>query len=147
LTKAILKKVDKSHFIYHTDTALSTLTVSLMEFPYEESPRWRSDFSQATGYQQDLFQQDYKDFLRTLHKENKEELQGYLKMQKDNTTAEVESAVSYLKLRKIKRMLMENQADMEKAPAEDFQTLIMTHQHLKMMEMDLTRKIGTVVLR
>ncbi len=140
------KKINKSYFIYHTDPALSTLTVSLMEFPYEESPRWRSDFSQATGYQSNLFEQDYKDFLRTLHHENKEELQGYLKMQKDNTVAEVESATSYLKLRKIKRLLMENQTDMEKADA-DFPTLIMTHQHLKIMEMELTKKIGTVVLR
>jgi DNA primase len=140
------KKINKSYFIYHNDTSLSTLTVSLMEFPYEESHRWRSDFSQATGYQSNLFEQDYKSFLRTLHHENKEELQGYLKMQQDNTVAEVESATSYLKLRKIKRLLMENQVDMEK-PDADFPMLIMTHQQLKMMEMDLTRKIGTVVFR
>jgi DNA primase len=64
------------------------------------------------------------------------------------TNEEAQSAVNYLKLRKIKRMLVENQADMEKphTPAE-LEMLHRTHEHLKLMEMELTRKAGTVILR
>ncbi|MFN2437737.1 MAG: DNA primase, partial [Chitinophagaceae bacterium] len=138
--------IDKHYFIYHSDTSLSALAVSLLNFPYEESPRWKTDFSQSTGYQKKLFENDYKDFFRMIRKENKDELSGYLKMQKDTTPEEVESAISYLKLRKIKRLLLQNQEDLEKADHIHKTTLIRTHQHLKQMEVDLTKKTGTVVI-
>jgi DNA primase len=59
----------------------------------------------------------------------------------------VESAISYLKLRKIKKLLLENQADMETASNENFKTLILTHQFLKQQEIELTRKLGSVIVR
>ncbi len=50
-----------------------------------------------------------------------------------------------LKLRKIKRMLLENQVDLEKkhTPEEYRTCLHQTHEHLKQMEMEITRKIGS----
>ena len=58
----------------------------------------------------------------------------YLKMDEDNTH-EVESALNYLKLRKIKRMLNENHEDMEKNHSlEEQEILFRTHDHLKKME-------------
>ena len=97
--------------MYSQDTALSTLAVSLMHFPYEQSDHWKKELSQSTGYQKALFQQDCKGFLNAIKPGNEEELMSFLKMQEDKTMDEVESAISYLKLRKIKRMLMQNQAD------------------------------------
>ena len=138
---------DKSYFLYHQDTDLSTLAVSLLNFPYEESIHWKRELSQSTGYQKSLFEQDYKGFLNTLKKENDATLLNYLNIGRDNTTEEVESAVNYLKLRKIRRLLMQNHADLEKAEPAQQGTLLLTHQHLKQMEMELTRKLGTVVLR
>ena len=138
---------DKNHFIYHPDTALSTLAVSLLQFNYEESIHWKRELSQSTGYQKSLFEQDYKSFLNTLKKENEAILMDYLKIGKDNTHEEVESAISYLKLRKIKRLLLQNMADLEKAEPAQQGTLFLTHQHLKQMEMELSKKIGTVVIR
>jgi len=76
------QSIDKNYFIYHNDLALSTFVVSLLNFPYEESPRWKTDFSQSTGYQKKLFEQDYFDFIRMVSKDNKDELSGFLKMQK-----------------------------------------------------------------
>jgi DNA primase len=139
--------IDKNIFVYHPDPALSILAVSLLHFPYEESYRWKSEFSQSTGYQKELFQQDYKSFLRTISRDHHEELSSYLKTQKDTTHEEVESAVNYLKLRKVRKLLLQNQSDMEKALPDQQSTLFLTHQHLKQMEMDLTKKLGTVVLR
>jgi DNA primase len=82
-----------------------------------------------------------------IKKENESELMGYLNIGKDNTHKEVESAISYLKLRKIKRLLLQNQSDMEKALPPQQENLFLTHQHLKKMEMELSKKLGTVVIR
>lgn len=139
--------IDKNFFVYSQDSALSTLAVSLLHFPYEQSEHWKKELSQSTGYQKALFQQDYKGFLDSIKPGNEERLMSFLKMQEDKTLDEVESAISYLKLRKIKRMLLQNQADLEKADSSQQATLFQTHVHLKQMEMDLSKKIGSVVIR
>lgn len=139
---------DKSYFIYHPDTKLSTFAVSLLNFPYEESERWRTEFSQDSGFQKQLFEQSYENFMQTIAKDNEKKLMGFLKIEEDKTNEEVESVINYLKLRKVKRMLLENQVDLEKThTAEEHIMLHQTHEHLKQMEMDLTRKIGTVIIR
>jgi DNA primase len=44
-------------------------------------------------------------------------------------------------------MIHENQADLEKPHTdEERQVLNSTHRHLKQMEMEITKKIGTVIL-
>ena len=150
--KEVLKNspetVNRNYFIYHPDTKLSVLAVSLLNFPYEESEHWRKEFSQASGYQKNLFQQSYEDFIKTIAPDNEEKLMRYLKMDEDKTNEEVESVVNYLKLRKIKRMLLENQLDMEKQHTpEEHSMLHQTHEHLKKMEMELTKKMGAVIIR
>jgi DNA primase len=138
----------KNYFIYHPDTTMSSLAVSLLNFPYEQSDHWRREFSQATGYQDKLFQQDYEDFIKVVTEEKENGLMGFLKTEEETTNEEIESALNYLKLRKIKRMLIENQADLEKPhSAEEYAMLQQTHLHLKQMEKDLTRKTGTVIIR
>jgi DNA primase len=139
---------DKNYFIYHSDQALSSLAVSLLNFPYEESDHWRREFSQSTGYQKQLFLQSYENFIKTLAKDNENELMRFLKIDEDRTNEEVISAVNYLKLRKVKRMLLENQVDMEKSHTpEEYEMLHRTHEHLKQMEMELTKLMGTVILK
>jgi len=139
---------DKNYFVYHPDHHLSSFAVSLLNFPYEESERWKTEFSQDTGFRQELFGQSYEDFMRILAKENAKELTSYLKMEEDNTHEEVESVLNYLKLRKVKRMLLENQLDLEKThTAQEFHMLHQTHEHLKNMEIGLTKKMGAVVIR
>ena len=141
-------QINKNYFIYHPDPKLSALAVSLLNFPYEESEHWRKEYSQATGYQKQLFEQDYESFIRTVATDNEQQLMSYLKMDEDKTHEEVESALNYLKLRKIKRMLHENQADMEKPHSKDeFEMLFRTHDHLKKMEMAITEKLGSVIIK
>ena len=143
-----MTEANKSYFIYHPDTKLSTFAVSLLNFPYEESERWRTEYSQDSGYQKQLFEQSYEDFMRTLAKDNEKKLMGFLKMDEDKTNEEVESVINYLKLRKVKRMLLENQVDLEKHHSpQEFEMLHQTHTHLKGMEIDLTKKMGTVIIR
>ena len=142
------ESANRNYFIYHPDTKLSAFTVSLLNFPYDESEHWRKEFSQASGYQKKLFEKEYDEFIKTVARDNEEELLGYLSMDEDKTNEEVESAVNYLKLRKIKRMLLENQLDLEKQHSpEEYNMLHQTHEHLKKMEMELTKKMGAVILK
>jgi DNA primase len=142
------REVNKNYFIYHPDTKLSSLAVSLLNFPYEESEHWRREYSQATGYQKKLFEQTYEQFIQTVARDNDQQLMSYLKTDEDKTHEEVESALNYLKLRKIKRMLNENHADLEKPHSkEEQEVLFRTHEHLKNMEKAITEKLGTVILR
>lgn len=142
------EQLSRSFFIHHPDTSLSTFAVSLLDFPYEESEHWRNEFSQSSGFQKSLFEQSYEDFIQSLAPDNTDKLLKFLKIGEDKTNQEVESAINYLKLRKIKRMLLENQLDLEKehTPGE-FSMLHQTHEHLKQMEIELTRKMGTVIIR
>ncbi|HEY6062647.1 MAG TPA: DNA primase [Chitinophagaceae bacterium] len=141
-------ELNKNYFIYHPDTKLSALAVSLLNFPYEESEHWRREFSQASGYQKLLFEKNYEDFIKTVARDNKEELMSYLNMDEDKTNEEVDSAINYLKLRKIRRMLLENQVDLEKQHSPEESTMLhQTHDHLKKMEMELTKKTGAVILK
>jgi DNA primase len=141
-------QANKNFFIYHPDTKLSALAVSLLNFPYDESEHWRREFSQNSGYQKQLFEQSYEDFIHTVARDNEDKLLKFLKMDEDRTNEIVESSVNYLKLRKVKRMLLENQLDLEKEhTADEYNMLHQTHDHLKQMEMELTRKMGTVVIK
>jgi DNA primase len=106
------------NFLYHDDLPMSALVVSIMDFNYEISPNWKTHFEGHIATREELFGE------------------------------EVFSTVNYLKLRKIKRLMDENQRDLEKATlAEDQMMLVQTHQHLKQMEIELTRQLGTVIFR
>lgn len=142
------EQAGRSYFIHHPDTKLSAFAVSLLQSPYEESEHWKREFSQNTGFQQSLFHQSYDDFIKTIAPGNNEQLIHFLKIGEDKTHSEVESAINYLKLRKIKRMLLENQLDLEKEHTpEEFHMLLQTHSHLKQMEIELTRAMGAVIIR
>lgn len=106
------------NFLYHEDRQVSQLAVSIMDTSYEISPRWKDFYDGPLPNRDDLYKQ------------------------------EVQSCFNYLKLRKIKRMIYDNQLDLEKNPgSNDLMTLLQTHQHLKALEIELTRQIGTVILK
>ena len=106
------------NFLYHDDLPMSALVVGIMDFNYELSHKWPEHFDGHIATREELYKE------------------------------EVFSTLNYLKLRKLKRMMDENQRDLEKATiAEDQMVLVQTHQHLKQMEIELTRQLGTVIFR
>ncbi len=106
------------NFLYHDDLQMSALVVGIMDFNYELSHKWPEHFEGHIATREELYRE------------------------------EVFSTLNYLKLRKLKRMMDENQGDLEKATvAEDQLVLVQTHQHLKKMEIELTRQLGTVIFR
>ena len=108
----------EKNFLYHENQAMSALVVSIMEFPYEISPGWKEHYEMPVPTRDDVYKE------------------------------EVFSTVNYLKLRKIKRLISINQKDLEQPhSAEEQISLLQTHKHLKDLEVEMTRQMGTVILR
>jgi len=105
-------------FLYSEDSSISSLAVSLMDEQEELSPNW------------------------------KEYYQGKMPNREDMYREETLSSMNYLKLRKIKRMMAENQRDLEKPHStEDLMQLLLVHNQLKKEEMEITQHLGTVIFR
>jgi DNA primase len=106
------------NFLYHEDQELGTLVVSIMDFPYEVSENWKTFYEGKIPTRNEL----YRD--------------------------EVLSTLTYLKLRKIQRLMALNQKDLEKSGSTEEQLMFMqTHLHLKQMEKELMGKSGTVIVK
>lgn len=106
------------NFYYHENQELSAIVVSLMEFPYEISDKWKVKFQLPVSDRE------------------------------ENYREEVKSTLGYLKLRKIKRMINENQMDLAQPHSPEEQlNLLQTHQLLKNMEKELLVHLGTVIVR
>lgn len=105
-------------FLYHEDQELSTLAVSIMDLHLEISPNWKDHFEGKIATPEELYRED------------------------------VLSTMCYLKLRKIKRLMEENQQDLSKPhDEEELMVLLQTHRHLKELEIQLTRNMGTVIVK
>jgi len=105
-------------FLYHEDQELSTLAVSIMDFHYEISPNWKDHYEGKISSPEELYRED------------------------------VRSTMRYLKLRKIRRLMEENQQDLARQHTEDELTvLVQTHRHLKDMERALLQDIGAVIVK
>jgi DNA primase len=105
-------------FLYHEDQQLSTLAVSIMDLHLEISQNWKDHFEGKIATRDDLYKED------------------------------VLSTMGYLKLRKIKRLMEENQQDLAKPHTNEEQmVLLQTHLHLKQLERDLMRPLGTVIFK
>lgn len=106
------------NFTYHEDNIIRQLAMQVMDYDYEISPNWKDVYEGKIDTREDLYKE------------------------------EVFSTVNYLKLRKIKRLMEENQRDLEKTKDSDEQiVLLQIHQHLKQMEIELTKNIGTVIFK
>ena len=105
-------------FLYHDDVNMSRLVVNVMDYNCEISHNWKEIFEGKIDTREDLYRE------------------------------EVFSTVNYLKLRKIKRMMAENQRSMEESQTMDEQmVLLQIHQRIKQMEIELTRQLGTVIFK
>ena len=106
------------NFLYHEDQELGALVVSIMDFPYELSENWKTFYEGKIPTREELYRE------------------------------EVGSTLTYLKLRKIQRLMDMNQKDLEKSKNTEEQIMYMqTHLHLKQMEKELMGKSGTVIMK
>ncbi len=102
---------------YHEDERVQKWVVSLFEPDHELSSRWNEKLGKPE-------REDVKDIIN-----------------------EVEIGLMYFKLRKVKKMISQNQMDLETAPEKEQIQLLQIHKHLKEVERELTQSIGTVILK
>ena len=111
-----MEPTDRS-FLYYPDEAMSTMVVSLLEFPYQLSPGW-DKLAEA--------------------KKIEPEKTGRM---------DVRRSVQFYKLRKLKEMLKENQKELQQTTDQTtLQGLLEVHMELKKIEMGITKELGTVIL-
>jgi DNA primase len=66
----------------------------------------------------------------------------------DNSHNDVLKSVMYFKLRKIKKMYTQNQQELERSTTYDEQKKLMTiNNYLREVETDITKHLGTVILK
>ncbi|MFN6375429.1 MAG: DNA primase [Chitinophagia bacterium] len=108
----------EKNFLYHQDPQICQMAVSLLTEKHEISPNWKKYFK------------------------------GDIQVRDQRYKEEVLSCMTYLKLKKVKRLIIENQLDLEKEQStEDMIILLQTHRHLKQLEMDLMKSVGTVIFK
>ena len=105
-------------FMYHEDQELQRELIRIMENEPDLSPKWEEHYQAIIPKRDDLYRE------------------------------EILSNLYYLQLRKIKKLMAENQAELEKTKDPEQQLLILqTHQLLKNMENTLSQKRGTVIYK
>ena len=102
---------------YHDDPQIQQMVMGLFEPEHELSLRWNEKLGIKKVVAESSFQH------------------------------EIEVSLLYYKLRKIKKMIRQNQEDMEKEEGEEQIQLLHIHKHLKDAERVLTKIIGTVIFK
>jgi len=112
------KKPTPKDFLYHEDLLIQQLVMSVLSTNTEISPNWNKHY------------------------------EGHIHTREELYKEEVISTYNYLQLRKIRKLLEINQHEMETTTDRSLlNDIIQTHVALKKMEIELTRKIGTVVYK
>lgn len=105
------------NFLNHEEEEIRKNTLAICAFPYELSRRW------------------------------KEHLDIRNNVLRDNSRQDVLHSLHYFKLRKIKKMMEENQRDLENASPDQLRQFLEIHRHLKELEIELTRSMGAVIVK
>ena len=105
-------------FLYSEDEAIRNLTITITIFPYEVNAGWENYID---GKKITGIDKSYEDALKSL---------------------------LYYKLRKLKKMIDNNQNDLEKSQDANEQMLLITiHNQLKLMQQKIGKELGTVIFR
>lgn len=135
-------------FVYSEDNKISALIISITNFPYEVSPFLNNEKSDAIFKVEVKSQDDYykfKDMILTNDGQTKSS--AFIDEKDDFEIRYVFDAVRYLKIKKIQKLIHENQKDLKLLRTEEEQKIIMQiHIHLKEMERNTLKINETVYL-
>lgn len=112
------KQPNTAYFLQDDNNAqLSNLVAGIVLFPYQLSPNWDKV------------------------------LEGMNILGRDTMQADIVMSLNYFKLKKIKKMFLQNQTEIEQAKTYEEQiTLLEVHKNLKEIEREITKQLGTVIL-
>ncbi len=112
-----LEPTSKS-FLYTDDLEMSNTVVHLIEFPYEVSDGWETKYEMPVPTREENYKMD------------------------------ITSSIRFLELKRIKKLITINQQELEKTNSEErLMLLLQTHSHLKVLSTQLTKEIGTVIMK
>ena len=138
-----IKPTEKS-FLYYGDEAMNNMVISLLEFPYELSPRWEL---MKDGERHIQKEGDAKPKVKMKEQVEKEE-EDRVKAIQQRMEKDVRNSTDHFMLHKLKHMLEQNQQELLKTNDPDEQRqLLELHIALKKYETDITKVLGTVILR
>lgn len=104
--------------LYHEEARIRTLVVNVTLFPFELSQRWD------------------------------EKLENIKVNDRDTSLQDVMMSLNYFKLQKIKKMFEQNQEDILKSKELSEQLKLMEiHKRLKEIEIEITKQLGTVIIK
>jgi DNA primase len=103
--------------LYHEDEFIRNTITNITMFPFELSLRWD------------------------------EIMEGMKILNRDTSVHDAIMSMNYFKLRKLRKMFDDNQKDMEQASYEEQIKLIELHKQLKEFEREITKQLGTVIIR
>ncbi len=104
-------------FLYYEDATINNLVINLMDSQTEISANWSRIFEGKIATREDLFKE------------------------------EVISTLTHFKLRKIKKLIEQNNNEMKTVSTEEAMILIRVQQALKKVEKQLTANMGTVFFK
>ncbi|HLK28233.1 MAG TPA: DNA primase [Puia sp.] len=140
------QKLSVADFAYYDDNEIVKLVIESTNHPYELSHRW-NDEDRAHTINRTIFGLKYEDFKsKVLYNENStSEIYSY--HTDDNYKEEVDGVLIYLKLKKIKRLILLNEEDLKKSTStlDEIKHYQEVHMHLKQMQIELGKKKGTIV--
>jgi DNA primase len=103
--------------------------------PYELSEHWLAEKQVFS-----VLEQGFRKYMNIEYKHKP------LQREEKTFRDDVLSTLQYLKLKKLKRLLEQNQTDLEANNTyQKFLELLPPHMHIKEMEMELTKMTGIVV--
>ena len=140
------QKLSVTDFAYFEDNEIVKLVIESTNHPYELSHRW-NDEDRAHTINRNIWDLQYEDFKKkVLHNENASG-EIYAFNIDENYKEEADGVMVYLKLKKIKRLILLNEEDLKKntSTPEEIKHYQEVHLHLKQMQIELGRKKGTIV--
>src|ERR1700730_350211 len=139
------KKPTLRDFVNSNHQPISQRVISITNFPYEESKQWREQFD-AGEINKKIFSLSYEDFQEQVIKFDGIN-PSILEKDEEHVYREiVDHVLAYMKLKKIRKLILLNQKDMQfKHTETEVTQLVQTHNFLKLKQKELGNQRGNVI--
>ncbi|MBS1666228.1 MAG: DNA primase [Bacteroidetes bacterium] len=137
------QQLSVTDFAYSSDNDIVKLVIEATNHPYELSVRW-NDEDRAHTVNKHIWKLSYEDFKKEVLSPDEASGSIYSRQTDDNYRADVDDVITYLKLKKIKRLILLNEEDIKNPTAsmDEIKHYQEVHMHLKKMQIELGRKKG-----
>jgi DNA primase len=132
-------------FAYLPEQDIATRTIAITQFPYQLSKRWSE--AEHGNVDRRIFDLSTNEFLNRIVESDDPDERHSFDVIDDTYKNEVNKTLIYVKIRKVNRLILQNQLDLQNPnhPFEEIRELMQVHIKLKEIQQDLGKKIGNVI--